>query len=115
MDEILKKMSEIELQLRAERMEILSLLRDEKERQLLLMMLENNVHSLRRVRAFKETVVAREVRLEEEEEEKPTSALSNSNSNSTPYYYKGRVATEEEHKRINELYDEMGYVKEKVI
>ena len=67
-DEVFKKLSEIELQLRAERMEILSYLRDEKERHLLVMMLENNVQSARRMRNYRELAIGRMLQDESKDE-----------------------------------------------
>ncbi len=57
MKDTLIKISALELELRSERLEILSHLREEKERAILLMMLENNVNSVRRIRALKESML----------------------------------------------------------
>ena len=68
MNETIKQMSVLELELRSERTEILRYLRDEKERQMLFMMLENNINSSRRIRHLKELAVGRMLQSETDDE-----------------------------------------------
>lgn len=68
MNDALKQMSALELELRSERIEILRYLRDEKERQLLITMLESNICSSRRIRHLKELAVGRMLQSETDDE-----------------------------------------------
>ena len=68
MNEILKQMSVLDLELRHERADILRHLRDEKERQLLIMMLENNINSSRRLRTLKELAIGRMIQSKTDDE-----------------------------------------------
>jgi len=68
MNETLKQLSNLESELRSERMEILRYLRDEKERHILITMLESNVCSSRRIRHLKELAVGRMLQSETDDE-----------------------------------------------
>lgn len=64
--EYLKQLETVDLHLRAERLEIFSYLREQKERDMLFMMLENNINAARRVSCMKEHALTQQFQTKEQ-------------------------------------------------